>query len=129
MSSDREASAESTSVARSVLDGDVWVLGLQGDFDAGTEAIETVQEAVARALEAFDGPLIIDLSLVGFCDSALLNLLIRTARHRRLALTGCGPLVQRLLDVTGLAGHLPQYSSLAQARAAVIAGQPPAASA
>ncbi|MEU6406837.1 STAS domain-containing protein [Streptomyces sp. NPDC046985] len=102
---------------RSTRKGPVWVVALRGDFDP--EDLDAVEEATAQALDSFDGPVVFDLGALGFCDSSLLNHLIRMANQRSVALVGVGRLVQRLLAVTGLDDYFAQYPDLTTAREAL----------
>ncbi|MEU6809958.1 STAS domain-containing protein [Streptomyces sp. NPDC046831] len=105
-------------VSRSAPDGPIWVIALHGDFDM--ETLDGVEETTAAALRSFPGPVVFDLEDVTFCDSALLNLLLGTARARTTGLVGAGPLVLRLLEVTGTHAVLPRFPDLDAARAALV---------
>jgi anti-anti-sigma factor len=83
--------------------GAVWMIALQGEFDL--DSLSVVQKVTRDVLGSFDGPLVFDLALVTFCDSALLNHLVHTAAGRPTALVHAGPAVGRLLEITGT-GHL-----------------------
>ncbi|MDF3298541.1 STAS domain-containing protein [Streptomyces tropicalis] len=106
-------------VSRAGPDGPVWVIALYGDFDM--DVLDGVEDATATALRSFDGPVVFDLNQVAFCDSALLNLLLHTARRRPTALVGAGTFVLRLLDVTGAHRVLPVHPDLPAARTALTA--------
>ncbi|WUH89292.1 STAS domain-containing protein [Streptomyces sp. NBC_00433] len=90
--------------------GAVWIIALHGEFDLDT--LPDVQDVTARVLAAFDGPLVFDLALVSFCDSALLNHLVRTASKRRTALAHAGAGVDRLLRLTGAEAVFSAYEDL-----------------
>ncbi|CAG6398898.1 STAS domain-containing protein [Streptomyces cocklensis] len=90
--------------------GSVWVIALHGEFDLDT--LSVVQSVTEQALAAFDGPLVFDLAMVAFCDSALLNHLVRTASRRRTALAHPGAAVSRLLQITGAEAVFSSYEDL-----------------
>lgn len=90
--------------------GPVWIVALHGEFDLDTLGV--VQKATEDALAAFDGPLVFDLAMVAFCDSALLNHLVRTASRRRTALAHPSPAVSRLLQITGSEAVFSAYEDL-----------------
>ncbi|MEU6405806.1 STAS domain-containing protein [Streptomyces sp. NPDC046985] len=123
MPSSSEGSDRAPVVVRSEREGPLWVIALRGDFDP--EFIDLVEEATTVALVAFDGPLVFDLREVGFCDSSLLNHLIRTKNRRPLALVGANGSVRRLLIVTGLDPHLPCHPDLDAACDALVPGPLP----
>ncbi|MFD7677129.1 STAS domain-containing protein [Streptomyces sp. NPDC060187] len=125
MSSLSDDFAEPAGVSSSSRDGNVWVIRLHGDFDALTFAPDAAQEAVDEALAAFDGPLVFDLAALGFCDSSLLNIMIRTLVQRPVALVAAGPSMRRMLDLTGVQNHLSAYATLDEARTALTGPQAP----
>lgn len=88
----------------------VWVIALHGEFDLDTLGI--VQSVTEQALAAFDGPIVFDLAMVAFCDSALLNHLVRTASRRRTALAHPSAAVARLLQITGAEAVFSSYEDL-----------------
>ncbi|MFD9586207.1 STAS domain-containing protein [Streptomyces sp. NPDC059980] len=119
MSSTADDSAEPAGVSSSGRDGSVWVIRLRGDFDALTFAPDATQEAVDEALASFEGPVVFDLAALGFCDSSLLNIMIRARIRRLVALVAPGPLVRRMLELTGVQDHLLAYATLDEARTAL----------
>ncbi|MER5951724.1 STAS domain-containing protein [Streptomyces sp. NPDC001904] len=81
--------------------GTLWVLVLAGDVDP--EFVDEVEEAFTRAERESAGLLFtVDVSALRFCDSALLNLLLQTARRRPVVLAGENVFVRRMLQVTGV---------------------------
>ncbi|MFF9375671.1 STAS domain-containing protein [Streptomyces griseoluteus] len=104
-------------VAYSRADGELWVIGLRGHLDP--EELDTVEDATEDALVRWTGPLVFDLREVGFCDSSLLNHLLRTARRRAVGIFGGDVTVRRLLELTGADRVLPSHPDLESARAAL----------
>jgi anti-anti-sigma factor len=90
--------------------GQVWVIALQGEFDLDTLGV--VRQVTERVLATFEGALVFDLALVSFCDSALLNHLVRTASKRRTALVHTSTAVERLLQMTGAGAVFSAYEDL-----------------
>ncbi|MFD9400302.1 STAS domain-containing protein [Streptomyces sp. NPDC060011] len=125
MSSPTDDFAEPAGVSSSSRDGNVWVIRLHGDFDALIFALDATQEAVDEALASFEGPVVFDLAALGFCDSSLLNIMIRARIRRPLALVAAGPFMQRMLELTGLDDHLPGYATVDEARAALTGPHAP----
>ncbi|MCP9207902.1 STAS domain-containing protein [Streptomyces cucumeris] len=107
-------------VSRSERAGDVWLISLFGDFDVDT--IDSVSHATADAQRHHSGPVAFDLGAVTFCDSSLLNHLLRTAGAQRVVLVSPPHDVLRLLTVTGTEGYLPHFPDLASAQAAIGGG-------
>jgi anti-sigma B factor antagonist len=75
------------------------------------------------------GPLVVDMSLTQFCDSAGLHVLIRA--HKRVQADGDDMLVvisaaavRRVFAITGLDGIIPSFSSLEEALAQASAALP-----
>lgn len=72
------------------------VIALRGEID-----IYTVEET-RRALDAIDGPAVVDLSDVGFLSAAGLTELARVAKRvgrRSISLVGTRPHVRRVLAI------------------------------
>lgn len=100
------------------------VLSVGGDLDLNT-APELLQ---ALTLLVDDGrrALVVDLTGVGFCDSSGLSVLVRI-RNRlaelggTVALAAASPIVQRVLEVSGLDEIFGMYPSVEAARAALDA--------
>lgn len=104
-------------VAYSRADGEVWVIGLRGHLDP--EELDSVEDATEDALVRWTGPLAFDLREVGFCDSSLLNHLLRTARRRRVGVFGGDRTVRRLFELTGADSLLPSRPDLESLRPAL----------
>lgn len=90
--------------------GQVWMIALQGDFDM--DGLGVVQQVTRQVLAAFPGPVVFDLALVSFCDSALLNHLVRTASRRPTALVHVSAAVARLLELTGAGAVFASYEDV-----------------
>jgi anti-anti-sigma factor len=94
------------------------VVRLAGDLDLGS--CERMREAVADHL--LDGPVILDMSGLGFCDSsglrALLDIHRRAVDHRAsLRLAGVGMEVNRVLELTGTLEYFDLYPDVEHALA------------
>ena len=93
---------------------------LTGDFDIN-DVVE-VESALAEAFENDAKALIIDLGDVGFLDSMMLRQ-IAHARERaqqaewKLVLVRPEPIIWRVFTITGLAGIIPSFDSVADAEA------------
>ena len=100
-------------------------LALHGDIDLNT-APQLVEEA-NRLIDTGCRVLLLDLSGVEFCDSSGLSALVRL-RNRlqplggRVSLAGPTPIVQRVLEVSGLTEIFGTYPTLDSARAAAAEG-------
>jgi anti-anti-sigma factor len=88
----------------------VWMIALQGEFDLDTLGV--VRAVTEKAMASFGGPLVFDLALVSFCDSALLNHLVRTASKRTTALVHVSAAVGRLLEITGAGAVFASYEDV-----------------
>jgi anti-anti-sigma factor len=98
--------------------GDVCVTRLSGDVDlAGVESIEARIDA---ATSERPGGLVVDLSGVGYLDSAGVHMLFRLARNRRTVgaatsiVAAPGP-VRRVLELTDMETTVPLAASVASA--------------
>jgi anti-sigma B factor antagonist len=85
------------------------VLRLQGELD--TSSRDFLRRAIHSALERRPQALLIDLSAVVFADCAGLAVLVWAHQHlaehgQQLLVTGCQPMVSRLLCLTGLDTYL-----------------------
>ncbi|MFH7599335.1 STAS domain-containing protein [Streptomyces racemochromogenes] len=106
--------------------GGVVVCRLAGeiDIDDRSEVIEAFARATARATTA----VVVDCRRLAFCDSTLLNALLRlrrqaTAAGLGMALADPGPQLLRLLEMTGAGGLLPVHPTLGSALDALGAGR------
>ncbi|MFE9624692.1 ANTAR domain-containing protein [Streptomyces sp. NPDC006527] len=87
-------------------DGDRVVVAVRGELDL--ESTEQLEHALRAALAATVGRVDLDLGEVTFCDCAALNVLL-SLRERGLkcgktvAVRSAGPVVERLLTLTGTA--------------------------
>lgn len=94
--------------------GNLWVITVSGDVDFTDTDLLSL--AVAEALRTHDGAIAFDLSALAFCDSSMLNALLRLyAQRRRVLLIGVRAQTQRLLDVTGTASIFEQFASIQDA--------------
>jgi anti-anti-sigma factor len=98
------------------------VVAVRGELDL-TTAPELLH-ALSVAIDSGRPVLVVDLSGVAFCDSSGLSALVRT-RNRLdeiggvVGLVGATPIVQRVLDISGLTEVLGAYPSVEAARAAL----------
>lgn len=95
-------------VIESREDGDALVVALKGEFDLASTQL--VDEELGRAQESYD-VVILDLRRVTFMDSTALHVVLNADRRLRdaggaLRVIPGGRQVQRLLELTGAAGHL-----------------------
>jgi len=85
------------------------VLRLEGELDVcGTDYL---RQAIGNALSRAPKTLVADLSALGFADCAGLSVLvwahnILAGQGHELIITGCQPIVRRLLTLTGLNMYL-----------------------
>ncbi|MGY0020929.1 STAS domain-containing protein [Streptomyces sp. YJ-C3] len=93
--------------------GPVWVIELVGDFDYSN--LNDIAEATAHALRAHPGPLVFDMAALTFCDSSLLNHLLRVRAERRVMLTQVPDQARRLFEVTGTSDHLEEHKDVREA--------------
>jgi anti-sigma B factor antagonist len=95
-------------------DGDAAVVVLAGEFDLAT--VESVREALTRAITEPRQRLIVDLSGVTFIDSSGLHAILETQKlcrdaGRTLTIRPGPPNVQQVFDLTNLLDYLPFQSS------------------
>ncbi|MFI7235578.1 STAS domain-containing protein [Streptomyces cyaneofuscatus] len=83
------------------------VLTVSGDLDI--DSVPPLGRALATAAEDGSGPVVVDLSGVGFADSTTVNVLLhgQTALGGRLRLAAPSPFVQRLIGMIGLDSAIP----------------------
>ncbi|SCK59902.1 MULTISPECIES: STAS domain-containing protein [unclassified Streptomyces] len=83
------------------------VLTVSGDLDI--DSVPPLGRALGKAVEEGSGPVVLDLSRVGFADSTTVNVLLQgqTALGSRLRLAAPSPFVQRLIGMIGLDSAIP----------------------
>lgn len=106
--------AEKRALSAAGHTGDGVVISLAGELDLATAP---VAEAEVRRAEASQDVIVLELSGLTFIDSTGLRLMIaadRRARDRGAAfvIVHAVPQVRRLLDLSGVAGHLELIESL-----------------
>jgi anti-anti-sigma factor len=87
-------------------DGDRVVVAVRGDLDL--ESAEQLEHALRAALSVTVGGVDLDLGEVAFCDCSALNVLLSLRdqglkQGKTLAIRSAGPVVKRLLALTGTA--------------------------
>lgn len=85
------------------------VLRLQGELDLCTKA--QLCRAITGVLKRHPRILVVDLSALSFMDCSGLSVLVRAhnrlaAQQHQLLITGCTPVVRRLMSLTGLDAQL-----------------------
>jgi anti-sigma B factor antagonist len=98
------------------------VLTVGGDVDLNTAP--ELLEALNGLVDAGRRALVVDLADVEFCDSSGLSVLVRVRNRLAelggdLALARATPIVERVLEVTGLAEVFGTYRSVEDARTAL----------
>lgn len=91
------------------------IVALHGELDLDTTA--ALRERLLAALHRSPRLLIVDLSDVSFCDASGLAMLVGTQRRATalgitLRLTAPGPLITKLLHITGLDRSLTVHPTL-----------------
>ena len=81
------------------------VVGVGGELDFATA--EMAVRYVRRVIDGNDGPMIVDLTALGFCDAQGLSALVRMAGYaeragRPFRLVSPGPSVVKIMLITGL---------------------------
>jgi len=108
----------SLTIETSVQDGQT-VITASGELDMASAA--ALRELALGRIDAGDRCLIFDLSGLTFCDSAGLTVFVQ-AKNRcdelgaELRLAAPSGIVQRVLEISGLAEALSMYPTLADAR-------------
>ena len=106
-------------------DADNTVVWLRGEHDSAT--VDTLSEAMARAITLDDADLVVDLRGVEFMSAATLGVIARTRgllrlQSRSLVLRSPSKCARQLLDLCGFAGlvdpHLVDVTPLAGAATA-----------
>ncbi|NDZ61871.1 MULTISPECIES: STAS domain-containing protein [Streptomyces] len=100
---------------------DATVLTVSGDLDI--DSVAPLARALSAAADDGSGPVVVDLSGVGFADSTTVNVLLQghTALGDRLRLAAPSPFMRRLIGMIGLDSALPVLPSVDSA----IDGVPP----
>jgi anti-anti-sigma factor len=101
---------------------DAEVVHAEGELDLAN--VPGLEDAFERAAATSDKPLVADLTAVEFVDSAVLGMLMRTARRfdgegRAVVIAAGHPSVRRTFALTGLDTVLTLVDTLEEARAAV----------
>lgn len=88
------------------------VLSVSGDLDI--DSVPPLGLALTGAADSGSGPVIVDLSGVGFADSTTVNVLLQghTELGGRLRLAAPSPFMQRLIGMIGLDSALPVLPSV-----------------
>ncbi|MEI7033463.1 STAS domain-containing protein [Streptomyces pratensis] len=96
------------------------VLAVSGDLDV--DSVPPLGLALTAAAAEGAGPVVVDLSGVGFADSTTVNVLLQshTALGDRLRLAAPSPFMQRLIGMIGLDSALPVLPSVDEAIDAVL---------
>ncbi len=100
--------------------GDVYVLTIEGDVDAGTAP--EVEERLQALIQASARQLVLDLSAVPYVSSAFLRVVLSTARDIRhkggdLRLAGLQPSVRAVFDLSGFSKLFAIYDDAPTAAA------------
>lgn len=101
-------------------------LRVKGEVDLSKAAY--LEESLTAAIDGSVGDVLVDLSDVGFIDSAGLHALVTAdsrlrAAHRSLRIVAASPFVVRLLDISGLTEH---FAAVRTDLAPPSANRPPA---
>jgi anti-anti-sigma factor len=85
------------------------VLRLLGELDLSNK--DLLRDAISGALQHGPRVLVLDLSGLSFMDCGGLRVLVQTHKHlaedqRQLFVAGSGPMVRRLIRITGLDAYL-----------------------
>ncbi|MFF2860769.1 STAS domain-containing protein [Streptomyces rubiginosohelvolus] len=96
------------------------VLTVSGDLDI--DSVSPLGLALTAAADHGSGPVVVDLSGVGFADSTTVNVLLQghTALGDRLRLAAPSPFMRRLIGMIGLDSALPVLPSVDDAIDAVL---------
>ncbi|MEU7372598.1 STAS domain-containing protein [Streptomyces albidoflavus] len=96
------------------------VVLLGGDLDL--ENITPLGPALSDAAASVSGPVVVDLSGVGFADSSTVNVFLQAygAIGPRLRFAALSPFVERLFGLIGLQSALPVHETVAEALAAPL---------
>ena len=97
---------------------DVAVVELQGELDS--ESTELFQNTITNIIAAHKAGIVLDMSDVGFVDSAGLEQLLWARDYcnentRQLRLAGLDETLTKILEVTRLENEFDRYAELAEA--------------
>ncbi|MFJ9759515.1 STAS domain-containing protein [Streptomyces sp. NPDC101149] len=87
-----------------------WLIDLRGEVDISN--IWKISTAINDAFNSHNGPVVFQIEDVSFCDSQLLNLIIRIGKSTRTAVASPRASFTRLLSVTGLQNSIEILSSI-----------------
>ena len=96
---------EQLALSQRVLPTGEAVAGIGGELDFATA--EMAVRYVCRVIDSHHGPVIVDLTALGFCDAQGLSALVRMAGYaeragRPFRLVSPGPSVVKIMRITGL---------------------------
>lgn len=102
------------------VDGTCMFIEITGEIDLANAPL--LRETLLRALNKHTGPLVVDLSAVGFIDSTGLSALVSGHQRakqldRPYAVCGLQPSARKLFQVTALDSLIPIYADAAEAHA------------
>jgi anti-sigma B factor antagonist len=107
-------SSPAFAISRRELDGRTSVLTVAGELDLSSAP--DLKWALADALAASRGQVVVDLTLVTFLDSTALGVLVGVQRRlsvgTRLAIVCADANVLRIFELTGLVGTFELFSTL-----------------
>jgi anti-anti-sigma factor len=104
------------------------LIRLEGELDVSSS--DHLRQAILDALDRAPKTLIADLSALGFADCAGLSVLvwahnIQAGQGRELIITGCQPIIRRVLSLTGLNTYLHVSDGPQSGSQLAGAGSPP----
>ncbi|HYM53872.1 MAG TPA: STAS domain-containing protein [Solirubrobacteraceae bacterium] len=115
-------------ISQRQLDARTGVLAVEGELDLSTAP--SLKWALADLIDAGNGHVVVDLSLVTFIDSTALGVLVGANRGlgagRRLAVVCTHAAVLRIFELTGLDGTFHIFPTLDRALAHVRGSAAPA---
>ena len=130
MNSSSSSSSSSSSFFLTVTEhhGQRSLIRLEGELDVCST--DYLRQAISDALDPAPKTLVADLSALGFTDCAGLSVLvwahnILAGQGHELIITGCQPIVRRLLSLTGLDSYLHVSDEPQPGSQLAGAGRPP----
>lgn len=98
-------------------EGEAAVVGVGGELDL--DNVAPLARALSEAGRDCTGPVVLDLSAVGFADSSTVNVLLqaRSVLGARLRIARPSAFLWRLFEVIGLQEALPVYNTVESALA------------